>query len=219
MAQQNDNSVTLTWLKKTLSKWESPAHTPHELPACKIFPFSIHTHTPHGKWDTSYNWDQRNLWMLGGHCGNRPSVSQVSLAAVTAAAAGLIAPKDTHTCIVLCMSAIQQTEFFSPSSLQPYRVKLLMEKERKLSLTSDWHSCRRSHRIFNNYVLQSIVGRNLEAWWDLKSVFHCQRQETALVIGSYWLRVQLKTIPNKLSLLIFLSFAGILQIFMHWYSQ
>lgn len=46
MFQQNYNGITLTWFKRTLFKWDSPARTPHQPPACKVSPFSIHM--PHG---------------------------------------------------------------------------------------------------------------------------------------------------------------------------
>lgn len=46
MFQQNYNGITLTWFKRTLFKWDSPAHAPHQPPACKVSPFSIHM--PHG---------------------------------------------------------------------------------------------------------------------------------------------------------------------------
>ena len=141
MLQQNDNGVALTWLKRTLFKWDSPVHTLHQLPSCKIFPFSIHT--PHG-----------NKSETGAITGTRGSCEYLG-ATVGIDQSERCQSGSRHCCqghsrMLLCMRAIQQTEFFSPPSPQPYRVKLLMEKERKLSLMSDWHSCQRSHRIFNN---------------------------------------------------------------------
>lgn len=174
MPQQNENGITLTWLKSILFKWDSPAqNAPSLLSGCKISPFCFHTRTcckeTKARWN--YMQDMRNVSVC-------PTVNDFGLAAGTTQ---LIADASTRAWQCVC----QQPVNVSSPALQPYRIMLIIEKKRQFGLTASWH-CWRFHRMFNNLVLQSTIGRRLTACQGLKPAFHHQNQETTtLVTGAY----------------------------------
>lgn len=163
MPQQNEKGIKLTWLKSILFKWDSPAQSaPSLLLGCKIFPFCFHTRTQCKGTKARWNYMQRQE---EHEC--MPQCEQLRPGRRHHRTHGVLCCWGCfHTCTVLCVSSQ-----WMPAP-QPYSIMLIIEKKRQFGLTASWH-CWRFHRVFNNLVLQSIIGGRPAACRGLKSVFHC----------------------------------------------
>lgn len=137
-------------LKRHFSIGTPQWHAPPQLPGSKIFLFSIPPHTTREQRKAGAVAGTRGICeCLGVTVGIEPVWAMSVRQQAPREPLGSLLPRTlTRVWFYTCEQSSKPN--LSGHLLRNHTVKLLMEKEGKLSVTCDWHSCQRSHQISNN---------------------------------------------------------------------